>query len=494
MQSRCGIMSRKGEPAKSCQDMPRHAKPCLRTVGGRPHLRLPTTPSSTTTIPNLAPPKTRRESNLSETVENVLTFIGDRLAPLWIPEALSKTARKGDSMANQADRPLMLEVPSRTRGSIRSTHTNVFSDEFALEPYEVMDGHEETPLSRDDGHDSTSLSLPSRRSSYRQQSIESRIRRSRGSQRSDTDSPIAPALDDHISRVSHPPRSVTSVSDLGSFNPARQASTSIPSRTQSPYQGATGPSHPYAMYPQGIGLTRTPSVATTSTIRQPERSYSGPSGPTQPYAMYPQNTVVEAEQVAVPGFPSMDQNYQRRLGPDGEDVDDLIGPDGYAEQLPPYTRFANGIPPKYTSRIGSVRRSGVPPNYMSESGSIRRSAVPATPGDSQETLNSPSNNANLDSFGDSSTHLNSSSAIAVLPKDEGGSFKERVRKRSKRKVRVCCGVLPCWILFFMAVVVILAVIMGGGIGGMIARKHIKEAEEHGPPEAAHTVTASASSA
>ena len=29
-----------------------------------------------------------------------------------------------------------------------------------------------------------------------------------------------------------------------------------------------------------------------------------------------------------------------------EDADDLIGPDGYTEQLPPYTRYANGIPPK----------------------------------------------------------------------------------------------------------------------------------------------------
>ena len=214
--------------------------------------------------------------------------------------------------------------------------------------------------------------------------------------------------------------------------------------------------------------------------------------------MYPQNTVAEAEQAPVAGFPGMDQEYQRRLGPDGEDVDDLIGPDGYAEQLPPYTRFANGIPPKYTSGIGSVRRSGVPPNYMSEIGSIRRSAVPITPGDSQESLNSPSHNPNnsrenanfADPFADSSTQLNSISN----PKDESGSFKERVREKSKRRIRVCCGVLPCWLLFVMVTVVILAVIMGGGIGGMIAHRHIKEAEGYHQPEAGHTTTASTSSA
>ena len=372
----------------------------------------------------------------------------------------------------------------------------------------MTDGHQESLLDRDDGHDGQdAVSAPSRRSSYRQQSFESRSRRSRGSQRSEMGSSIAPTFDDHATRVSHPPRSVTSISDGGSFTPAqrrslRNTSTSNLSRAQSPYQGTMGPSHPYGMYPQDVGLTRTPSMATTSTLRQPERSYSGPSGPTQPYGMYPQNTVPEDEQVSAAGFLGMDQDYRRRLGPDGEDVDDLIGPDGYAEQLPPYTRFPNGIPPKYASGVGSFRRSGVPPNYMSESGSIRRIAVPATPEDSQETLNSLrdnlnglGDNANFNNpFGDSSTHLSSSTAVAVLPKDEGGSFKERVREKSKRKVRFCCGVIPCWLLFVISVVVIFAVILGGGIGGVIAHKHIEEATGYHPPEAAHTVTASASSA
>lgn len=218
--------------------------------------------------------------------------------------------------------------------------------------------------------------------------------------------------------------------------------------------------------------------------------------------MYPQNTVPEDEQITVAGFPGMDQDYQRRLVPDGEDVDDLIGPDGYAEQLPPYTRFANGIPPKYTSGMGSVRRSGVPPTYMSESVSIRRSAVPAAPEDSQEILSSPRHNLNSSSdnassmnpFTDSSTQLNPTTAIAVFPKDEGGSFKERVREKSKRRVKVCCGVIPCWLVFVLSVVLILVVILGGGIGGLIAHKHVEGATGHNQPEAAHTITASASSA
>ena len=407
-----------------------------------------------------------------------------------------------------ADRHSMLEVPSRARGSVRSSHTDIFSDEFALEPYEVADGDQDTLLDRDDGRDAISLSVQSRRSSYRQHSFESRTRRSRGSQRSETGNSIAPTIDDRASRVSHPSRSVTSASDHGGFTPSRHRSAGTTpaaefSRAQSPYRGTMGPSHPYGMYPQGTGLTRTPSMATTSTVRPPERSYSGPSGPTQPYGMYPQNTVPEDEQISVAGFPGMHQGYQRRLGPDGEDVDDLVGPDGYAEQLPPYTRFPNGIPPKYTSGIGSVRRSGVPPTYMSEIGSIRRSgAVPATIEDSQETLNSPRYNSNgsrdntssMNPFSDSSTQLNSTTAIAVFPKDEGGSFKERVREKSRRKVRVCCGVIPCWLLVVLLVVVILAIMLGGAIGGTIAHKHVDGATGYNQPEAAHTLTAPASSA
>lgn len=403
-------------------------------------------------------------------------------------------------MANPADRLPTLEVPLRARGSVRSTYTDIFSDDFALEPFEVI--HQE----RDDGHDGTSLSVPSRRSSYREQSFEPRIRRSRGSQRSEIGGSIAPILDDRASQNSNPPHSVTSLSDSGSFSPARQLSvraspTSDIFRAQSPYQGAMGPSHPYAMYPQDIGLTRTPSMATTSTIRQPERAYSGPNGPTQPYEMYPQNTVSEAEPIPVAGFPGMDLEYQRRLGPDGEDVDDLIGPDGYTEQLPPYTRFASGVPPKYTSGIGSVRRSGLLPNYMSEFGSVRRSGMPAIPSDSRETLHSPSHdpssprdNANpTNPFDDSSAPSTSNTAITVLSKDECGGFKDKVRERSKRKVRVCCGVVPCWILFVVTVVVILAVLLGGGIGGMIAHRHVQEAAEYNLAQAPQTVTASASS-
>lgn len=380
--------------------------------------------------------------------------------------------------------------PTHPRDSFDSPDRDVFGDEYALDPLELTDSQGTKSVDRDESDDVSSLPSVSetpRRSLSFQRAFESprgSIRRSGGSQRSDGLSSISLRSDEHGSHTFGPPRSVASVSDTGSSSltphrSIRSVSTFGFPRAQSPYQGATGPSHPYGMYPQGIGVARTPSVATTSTIRQAERSYSGPNGPTQPYAMYTQNIVPEDDHDAVAniplpiaaGFPGLGVNYQRRLGPEGEDVDDLIGPDGYAEQLPPYSRYANGVPPKYTSGTGSVRRSA-PPN---------------PPDDSQETLNNSENaredSAAVNPFDDSATELNSAAGTTVLSKHESGSFKERVREKSRGKV--CCGILPCWLLGVMILIIVFAVFIGGIIGGVLAHKR---GEEKGRQEASQTTT------
>lgn len=200
--------------------------------------------------------------------------------------------------------------------------------------------------------------------------------------------------------------------------------------------------------------------------------------------MYSQNTVPEddLDTVAglappiVAGFPGRGQDYQRRLGPDGEDVDDLIGPDGYTEQLPAYSRYANAVPPKYSSGIGSMRRSVPEPQIPLE--------------DSQETLHIPQirDQAGLvNPFNDSSTRLDSTSDFAehaVPPKDEGGNFKERIKAKSRTKV--CCGLLPWWLLGVIIFVIFLAVLLGGVIGGVVAHDR---GGEKGRKEAIQNITA-----
>lgn len=124
--------------------------------------------------------------------------------------------------------------------------------------------------------------------------------------------------------------------------PVRSASGSTDAAfvgAEMPYQEPAGPSHPYQTYAQGASLGRSMSAATASTIQVPERSYEGPNGPTHPYGMYPQNTVVESDTSSAQsapvlvGFPGLNNSYRRRLGPDGEEVADIIGPDGHTEQL-----------------------------------------------------------------------------------------------------------------------------------------------------------------
>lgn len=375
--------------------------------------------------------------------------------------------------------------PSNTRESVRFSNPDIFSDDFALEPLELTNKQHTTSPDRESSRDATLETT--RRSLSLQRALESptgSLRRNRGSQISDGHGSISSRIDSRTSQFSNPPRSVTSISDSGNtastqHRSARTISTLGFPRSQSPYQGATGPSQPYGMYSQDIGVTRTPSTTTTSTIRRPERAYSGPSGPTQPYGMYAQNTVPEDDAALVAGLapivaglPGSHQDFQRRLGPDGEDADDLIGPDGYTEQLPPYSRYANGVPPKYTSGLRNIDQ---------------RRASPPPVDNSQQTIHSPQSGdvSLVNPFGDTSTQLSPTGSAAVPPKHEDMNFKERVRRKGKTKV--CCGV-SYWLCIAMVVILSLAVLLGGVIGGVVAHRHGEEKAVN-EPIAAQTVTA-----
>lgn len=366
-----------------------------------------------------------------------------------------------------------------SRSSFRSSNPNVFSDDYVLDEYEpVADGR--PPASDRAGGASISSGPTLQRSLSLRQALESprgSIRRTRLSQRSVGQESTTSRSDAEVLRqpsadlarsVSSQHRSVRTISSFG-----------LP-RAQSPYQGPTGPSQPYGMYSQDASLGRSPSVVTTSTIRPPERAYSGPAGPTQPYAMYPQNTMPEDDQETaglapvMPGFSQMAQPQSqavRRLGPEGEDADDLIGPDGYTEQLPPYSRYANGIPPKVDP--GAANFISQPPALQSQGES--NIAQPGALGyqnepsgyyrpEPREVL--PASQGPVNPFDDSSALSSSTTAINSLPTTEKGTFKQRVQRKGNK--RVCCGLLPCWALVFMVVVLCAAMLLGGVIGGIVA--------------------------
>ncbi|KAL9096642.1 MAG: hypothetical protein Q9165_001129 [Trypethelium subeluteriae] len=233
-------------------------------------------------------------------------------------------------------------------------------------------------------------------------------------------------------------------------------------RSQSPFQGASGPSHPYALYPQGVGVDRSLSSRTSSTLRGPPRSESSATRPAHPYGMYPQNVFADPEDGEVSpvdesipvGFPghSTDDRFHRRLGPEGEEQD-IVGPDGHTEQLPPYTRFPENMAGKGMT-IGDSE-----------------SEADVQPVNSNETLmrNAQEQNANA-----TPTDASNRRSGTVEQMESGIPEKSWSEKswREKRHTRFCSGRFPFWILLLAAaLVLLLAAIIGGIVGGFVAHDH-----------------------
>lgn len=247
--------------------------------------------------------------------------------------------------------------------------------------------------------------------------------------------------------------------------------------SEDPYDGPSGPSHPYQMYPQDVRVARTASLATTSTVPVSERSYNGPRGPAHPYGMYPQNTVSETggmssgpvqAEINV-GFPGATDNYQRRIGPDGEDVADLIGPDGHTEQLPPYTRYPEEAYTRKALGVETPQPAPVQPML----------AIPGAGGIGIATrnpefastedlggLSSPQSRQSIRSF----TSENSQNALnaAVTTNKEAEDEKNLPKDWQVTAKRRVWGIVPCWAIVLAAIVLVLmGVILGAVIGTLL---------------------------
>lgn len=252
-----------------------------------------------------------------------------------------------------------------------------------------------------------------------------------------------------------------------------------------PYQGPSVPSHPYQMYPQNVRPSRTMSTATTSTAPLSESSYSGPRGPSHPYALYPQSdgvgVEVDAAQTApIPlGFHGLPDQYRRRTGPEGDDVADIIGPDGHTEQLPPYTRYPDEA---YARKVAAVDGplttapgggTSVPPIQTTSAAAV--STIPGAGGiglatrdpefESTDDLDTPRSRQSTRSFASDDSDLR-------INTEEGVSEKRPPPKKwqiwMRRKL---CGVVPYWALCLtIAVLVIMAAVLGAVIGVFLGRQ------------------------
>ncbi len=262
---------------------------------------------------------------------------------------------------------------------------------------------------------------------------------------------------------------------------------------ESPYDGPSGPSFPYQMYPQNVRLARTLSVATSSTDQPSESSYIGPRGPAHPYGLYPQNTVAGPSAAIPVGFPGLADAYQRQMGPDGEEIADMIGPDGHTEQLPPYSRYPDEA---YARKAGPDPEAAVPLPLPIEAGAVIAPVAAAAaaslqlpalvqpiPGagglglaarnpefDPLDDLDSPRSRHSSRSFttaSEASHHEINTAARAISEKPKPLKRWQVVARRR------LFGIVPYWaICLLITALLLMGIILGGVIGAFYA-KHKK---------------------
>ncbi|KAI1758353.1 hypothetical protein F4782DRAFT_477656, partial [Xylaria castorea] len=317
--------------------------------------------------------------------------------------------------------------------------------------------------------------------------------------------PVAPAMSPRPSSVSKPPPVLESFCLPYSRlerSPARLSGVSTDSTimaAETPYEGPSGPSHPYQMYPQDVRLARTASLATTSTAPISERSYNGPGRPTHPYGIYPQNVATGIEESEPPspqreinvGFPGTSGDYQRRLGPDGEEAADMIGPDGHTEQLPPYTRYP--VEAYAQKALGiSVIQPALPSSPVQQNLEIPGAggiglATRNPEFSSTEDLNqlsSPQSRRSIRSFASEASHHSiNTAALAVTNEKREPNWKTAAR----RKV---WGVVPCWAVVLGVIVLVMLGVVVGTVIGTVYVSHLKKNSDRNkdPSPATSSVT------
>jgi hypothetical protein len=258
-----------------------------------------------------------------------------------------------------------------------------------------------------------------------------------------------------------------------------------------------------------------PSVPYRSRISRVSFSYPRrPTTPqlqqTHPYALYQQTTFEEPEEIEaqptpqqIPvGFSERNVPFERRTGPDGEELA-VLSAGGHMEQLPPYSRYpeAGPMPTKGASvashsgplynpaGVGSSshNQGPLPPHVITDSPVIASPMIPSshpspyTPHDftpimqtqsfpSQHTPNLPPHSSpppqthtQTSLSNDSRGVQSSASSLAEDKKRESTGW------RSIKKKRVLCGIVPLWVAILVCVLALfLAIIAGGVLGGLLS--------------------------
>ncbi|CAI7658227.1 unnamed protein product [Penicillium pancosmium] len=348
-----------------------------------------------------------------------------------------------------------MSMPRQSFGrNSRVSNPNVFSDEYSLEPIDV-DQIERAPSPA-----SIASSTTLRSTHHPQKAVSTAT--------TENENPFA---DD--ARVSFEETHRSSLPQKGR-NQSVSSRFSIP-RALSPYTGATGPSHPYAMYPQ-VGVSRSPSAGSTSTIRQPDRPLGETAAPQHPYAMYTQNVVEEGmddDDVIPVGFPGHNPPYQPPQSRRDDDVGDIIGPDGHTEPLPPYSRYPTGVIPKPPTPENMADMNSTPEDHQLNS--VSREQPPVSETSSRPLVADYTGNSGNGGSDQNGGNNNRSSAGQRAAAATGiMAFEEKLKQKGKKTA--CCG-LPVWTLVLICTVMLIGGSIGGVIGGVLGTKRAAEADK-----------------
>ncbi|KAL1840024.1 hypothetical protein VTJ49DRAFT_895 [Mycothermus thermophilus] len=236
--------------------------------------------------------------------------------------------------------------------------------------------------------------------------------------------------------------------------------------------------------PGGLTQQLTDATASIGFVPLDSGPYRGPTGPSHPYDVYAQNSdgieAAASQPADIPiGFRGLPDQYQRRIGPDGEEMG-IVGPDGHTEQLPPYTRYpeeAYGGKPPIAESSGSETDRGANP--------VAPAAAPATAPDVSPPaapnisgaggIGLATRNPEFESTEDPETPQSPNSASSFTSDDSqrairGGEEKVSEKKEPPRKWkawmrRKMCGIVPYWALCLAAfVLVVMAIVLGAVIG------------------------------
>ena len=228
-------------------------------------------------------------------------------------------------------------------------------------------------------------------------------------------------------------------------------------RTESPYNGPTAPSHPYMMYSQ---LTRASSTASQSTFRPgAETPFVPPSnGPEHPYQMYPQNTVAEEDEditthgIPLLGFPR--NGFASSSGGSSTEAGDIIGSDGHVEHLPPYTRYADNTVAK--GKMDRINGRGLSQRQS------RTSLAPSTLAPSTSNVPAPPSNT--------------ASTTLLVPAreefDQEEAQEQTARKEGwkKQTLRRTHFGIPLWGIIMVVLCIVISATVGGVVGGVIGNR------------------------